>query len=767
MHSDPGLLLLSAKGRILWTNDAAAALLGFPKEELIEMALPFTADASRTVAAGPIAVGFRAVCFEGAEQAEGTARFRTKEGAKISVHWILWSIAGADKAQALLSLREIADLGRAGNESHSSPDGSVIAIRRVEAALRNSEERFRRLVETANVVPWEATLGAERFTYVGPQAFLLLGHPLESWLEGGFWENVVHPDDQGWVKVVRGEALEKRENFECEYRMIRADGRVVRVREIVSVLSSEESGSVLGGFFFDVTQRREAEESLEESRHFIEQIASASPTISYLYDPTKDQCIYTNGRVADILGFSKEVLTEMHPLFIVSLAHPSEMETHRDYFVQLMESPEEQVLGREFRLRSAAGTWVWVYSRECVFKRDAMGRPEQIVGTLEDITVHRQTMEELQASEALFRKLAESARVIPFEFDPRSEKFTYIGPQAEAILGERLQHGLTRDAWRSMLHPDDIYEGTRFAAKETPGLSADYQTEFRIRGADGRVIWLRQIVHRSSDEYNREQIRGFLFDVTETKTIEEEFEQSRTKVRELAARSHQAREEERRSIARELHDELGQALTLLKLDLSWLEGSVSKAVAGAALVECSSKVEEMQQRVDGTLETLRGVLSELRPPLLDELGLPDAVEWHAMKFARSAALRCDLQIEEIKEVPIEVSLAIFRIFQEVTTNIAKHARASRLRVTLALRGPYLALEVADNGRGMVDGDREKPGHFGLLGMRERAWAFGGQVWVDSVPGKGTTVRVEIPVDGAARLNRERTSLPEVAEAEVS
>ena len=387
-----------------------------------------------------------------------------------------------------------------------------------------------------------------------------------------------------------------------------------------------------------------------------------------------------------------------------------------------------------------------------------------MVGTLEDITRQRQIREELEASESLFRKLAESARVIPFEFDPRRERFTYIGPQSEAIIGVRLPHGLSRDAWRSMLHPNDIYEGTRFAAKEIPGLTADYQTEFRIRGAKGKTIWLRQIVHRSPDEFDRDQIRGFLFDVTETKTIEEEFERSRTKVRELAARSHQAREEERKSIARELHDELGQSLTLLKLDLSWLEASVAKGRSGNVAEERRSKVQEMQRRVDGTLQTLRGVLSELRPPLLDELGLPDALEWHAMTFARRTALRFDLEIEEVRAVPIEISLAIFRIFQEVTTNIAKHARASRFRVSLSSRGPYLALEVADNGRGITDADRDKAGHFGLLGIRERAWAFGGQVWIDSPGGKGTVVRVEIPVNGTARLTHHQTGKEEVVRA---
>ena len=251
-----------------------------------------------------------------------------------------------------------------------------------------------------------------------------------------------------------------------------------------------------------------------------------------------------------------------------------------------------------------------------------------MVGTLEDITRQRQIREELEASESLFRKLTESARVIPFEFDPGRQRFTYIGPQSEAIIGVRLPTGLSRDAWRSMLHPNDIYEGTRFAAKEIPGLTADYQTEFRIRGTKGKTIWLRQIVHRSPDEFDRDQIRGFLFDVTETKTIEEEFERSRTKVRELAARSHQAREEERKSIARELHDELGQSLTLLKLDLSWLEASVAKGRSGNIAEERRSKVQEMQRRIDGTLQTRVGSL-ELRPPLLTSMGLADALEWHA------------------------------------------------------------------------------------------------------------------------------------------
>ena len=163
----------------------------------MQMALPFGVGASGTVAAGPLAVGFRAVCFEGAPQAEGTARFRTREDGRVSVYWTIWSIgAGDSQAQALLSVREIGDLSRGGHDSHhGSPDGSVIAIKKVEAALRSSEERFRRLVENAMSFRGKHARG-RALQYVGPQAVALLGYPLESWLNEGFGSGGPS-DDQG------------------------------------------------------------------------------------------------------------------------------------------------------------------------------------------------------------------------------------------------------------------------------------------------------------------------------------------------------------------------------------------------------------------------------------------------------------------------------------------------------------------------------------------------------------------------------------------
>jgi len=626
-------------------------------------------------------------------------------------------------------------------------EGSVIDIterKRAEAAVKRSEEKFRHLAEMTSVIPWEADVETGAFTYVGPQAEKFLGVPVEEWLQPGFWARKVHPEDRGWVSIVRSEAVDKRQPLECEYRMIRADQRVVWAREIVSVLSEVQDAHTIGGFILDVSYRREAEESLRESKQFIERIASASPTILYLYDPARQQTIYANGRVRHMLGYSTEALAEMHPCFVLALAHPSELQAQREYLASLRGASLETVFEREFRLRSASGTWVWIYSRECVFERNAEGDPVRMVGTLEDITLHRQTLDELESNEALFRRLAETTQVVPFSLDASSSHFTYVGPQAEAIFGYPVRDWYSPGFWIRMLHPDDIVEGTRFAS-ESCEAPYDFETEFRVRRADGEIIWVRQIVHCEFEEDDRTHVRGFLLDITRDKLADEERERTRTEFRELAARSHKAREEERMNVAREIHDELGQALTLLKLDLSWLSSRVSKAIPEPEGQPLSDKIAAMEQTMTSTLQTVRRVLSALRPPLLDEFGLADAIEWHATEFARRAGLRCDLDVEVVEHVPIEAALAVFRIFQEITTNIARHAKASRMQVDLRVRGPNLVLVVTDNGRGISESDRTKKGHFGLLGMRERAWAFGGQVWVEGAPSGGTLVRVELPL----------------------
>ncbi len=626
-------------------------------------------------------------------------------------------------------------------------EGSVVDItkhRLAEENLRQSEEKFRLLVETMDLLPWEADLDTRRFRYVGPQAAEFLGFPIEEWRDENFWRSRIHPQDLEWVEVVHAEALEKSNSFESEYRMIRADGRIIWVRDMMRVMSSS-AGRVLGGFMLDVSYRRETETSLQESQYFFERLIDASPVIFYLFDMSRQRCVHINGRVEAILGYSAEALYEMNPHFVEVLGHPDEAEGHALHLKRLAQCRKGETIERDFRLRAAGGNWVWLRSRESVFESADSGNPLRIVGTATDNTVRRMAFEELVNNETLFRNLAENIKAIPFEYDIRANRFSYVGPQELSIVGYPITAWYHQGFLATIIHPDDIVAGMQFVTLKRSHLEMDLHTEFRLRKTNGEYVWLAQIARRAEEGEDHPQVRGFFFDITETKEREKEISTSRELMRQLASRVHEAREEERKNIARELHDELGQALTIFRIELEWLETRFGRlSVSDSAI---SAKLPEMKKMADTTLQTVRRILTALRPPILDEFGLAAAIEWHMGEFSRRVGIRCELQKETIEDVDPYVATAVFRIFQEILTNIARHARASNVKVKFQQDGGAVVLSVSDNGKGFLasESNGEKKS-FGLLGMRERADHLRGKLTIVSTVGAGTNVTLLLPLN---------------------
>jgi signal transduction histidine kinase len=221
----------------------------------------------------------------------------------------------------------------------------------------------------------------------------------------------------------------------------------------------------------------------------------------------------------------------------------------------------------------------------------------------------------------------------------------------------------------------------------------------------------------------------------------ERLRESEDKLRRLAAHLISIREEERAHIAREIHDELGQVLTGLKMEVTWL----AKRLREKALVE---KTDSMCQLIDSTVQTVRKIATGLRPEMLDDMGLVAAVAWQAKEFQKRTGIRCRINLlPESTKLDIDVSTTMFRIFQEILTNVARHSRATRVDIDLALEGERLQLEVQDNGVGIGDSELHGRKSLGLLGMQERALLFGGEVHVTGSPGQGTTVAVSIPIGG--------------------
>ena len=230
-------------------------------------------------------------------------------------------------------------------------------------------------------------------------------------------------------------------------------------------------------------------------------------------------------------------------------------------------------------------------------------------------------------------------------------------------------------------------------------------------------------------------------EIAERKLAEEQLRESRENLRALAARVESVREEERTRIAREIHDELGQALTGLKMDLTWLTSRLQESQV--PLVE---KAESMFRLIDETVQTVRKIATRLRPGVLDEVGLAAAIEWQARDFRMRSGIRCSVTLPPGGiNLDQERSTAAFRIFQELLTNVARHASATRVDVLMRLDEANLILEVQDNGRGISETDLGNPKSLGLLGMRERALPFGGNIDIVGGAGKGTCAKVSIPL----------------------
>ena len=238
---------------------------------------------------------------------------------------------------------------------------------------------------------------------------------------------------------------------------------------------------------------------------------------------------------------------------------------------------------------------------------------------------------------------------------------------------------------------------------------------------------------------------GMIIDITDRKRMENELMRSREQLRSLSARLQQIREEERIRIARELHDELGGFLTVLKLDLSSLGKEPTTASASFR-----QKVDSMAKTMVAAIGSVRRICSDLRPSVLDHIGLTAAIEWQVEEWQAKTGVRCAMSsVIDDESLDPGRATAAFRVLQEALTNVARHAQATGVRVRLWTDECRLRLEVRDNGRGIADATVADATSLGLLGMKERVFCFGGTVDIHGAPGEGTTVDVSIPLEEPA------------------
>jgi PAS domain S-box-containing protein len=383
----------------------------------------------------------------------------------------------------------------------------------------------------------------------------------------------------------------------------------------------------------------------------------------------------------------------------------------------------------EMRLRSADGEYRWFLVRT-VPLRDKQSNIVNWYGSSIDIEDRKRAEDDLKRQKEILQKIFDNVPAM-IGFVGPDGKIKLVNAEWERTLGwtldEILSHHL--DVFAE-LYPDPTrrQEVLQFVFDSNANWA-----DFRPRAKDGRVIdtsWAN--VHLSDGT-----TIGLGRDTTTEKRTEEALHKSHDQLRALAARVQSIREEERTRVAREIHDELGQGLTAIRIQLSSFRQNLP--------AEMEQKAADILKLVDESIQAVRRISTELRPAILDALGLVAAVEWAAGDFAGRTGTKCRLNLPQNDvSTDDERATALFRIFQETMTNVARHANATEVYIQLALEDGHLTLEVHDNGRGASEEELFGGRSLGILGMRERAQLLGGDLTIASSGGAGTTVRIQLP-----------------------
>lgn len=362
-----------------------------------------------------------------------------------------------------------------------------------------------------------------------------------------------------------------------------------------------------------------------------------------------------------------------------------------------------------------------------------------VMAVVRDISERRRQEDQLRETTRYTRSLIE-ANLDPVVMIDTQGKISDVNLAAERITGLSREKLLGSDAASHFTEPERLYQGYQQVVAQ--GFVLDYP--MAIRHTSGMVTQ----VQCNASAYRNEQgevvgVFASARDVTEARRIQQEISASRQRLREFAARGEAVREEEKKHIAREVHDELGQIMTALRMDLALL--GMQTAMPPAFL----EKVSSMKDLVDRAIQGVRNVAGNLRPAALD-MGLAAAIEWLCSEFTRHAGIPCgfhagqdSVDLDELRAV------LVFRIVQESLTNITRYAQASRVDISMARRGRALWLEVRDNGKGFDMAQVAQRKSYGLMGMRERAIALDGRIEIISVPGQGTLIEVTVPLDTEA------------------
>jgi PAS domain S-box-containing protein len=477
---------------------------------------------------------------------------------------------------------------------------------------------------------------------------------------------------------------------------------------------------------------RRAQEDMRIAREFFQHTFDAAPVGMAITD-AGGRYTRINQAMCEFTGYSEVELLSMS---YADITHPDDVERNFAARQSLLDARRGS-FQMEKRYVRKDGREIWALTVVSLVS-DSSGRPRHSIGQTLDIDAQKRAEEALRISEERFRGIFENANT-GIAATNKHGQVIYFNEAFRAMLGYDAE-ALARKSFADLTVPEDFAREAVLFEEVLNGQRDKYQLEKRYISRQGKIIWVDLFVSTIRDQQGDIiNFIGVVSDITERKESALALADSRQQLRALAAYQEEMLERERKHIAREVHDELGQLLTALKMDLSLVRLRFSGHLPLLAMVET------MRLLVERTINVVRQVASNLRPSALDH-GLAPAIEWLADDFARRWSIPCSVDVGDIEIVLEDAqSTAVFRVVQESLTNVARHAQAQEVLISLRESAQRLQVIVKDDGIGFDPLALGKPRGFGLIGMRERVLALGGTLRIDSAPGRGCAVTIKLPL----------------------
>jgi PAS domain S-box-containing protein len=598
-----------------------------------------------------------------------------------------------------------------------------------ELALKISNERFSLVAKATNDAVWDWDMQTDKIW--GNQSFyeaLNLDKNKDFTFDN--FKNAIHEDDLSNVLENLKLALQQRETSITEEFRIKTTGSneyLTFNNKAYIIYNSENRAFRMLGAMQDITEKKESEIKILREKELSDSIINSLPGIFYINN--KQGKFYRwNKNFEKVSGYNADEIQHMHPLQLFNNAQQEFVKAKtRNVFINGEDNLEAQFVSKDGQETPYYFTGMLInYQGEIC-----------LMGVGIDISERKKADEALKLSENKYRILFNQNPMPMLMISIPERNFLDVNNAAIS------HYGYSKEAFLQM----NIGDLQTFA--DTNSLVEDaikYPTGinnigiWQHRKKDGTIIQVNIIAHDIFYEGKNAKLL-LANDLTEKIIAEENLKKSHKQLRELAVYLENIRESERTHMAREIHDELGQQLTGLKMDISWLNRKL-----GLADAEIKNKLEDTLSLIDKTVITVRRIATELRPSILDDLGLVAAMEWQSEEFQKRAEIKthfyCNVSNVAVKP---EIATGVFRIYQESLTNVLRHAHATETISSLTISDETLELQITDNGNGFNLADIENKKTLGLLGMRERTVLMGGKYEISGEPGVGTSVRISVPL----------------------